>query len=832
MSDIVLRQAPRALAVKPEYIPAELRGLPRWVGWKWLEADGRWTKPPIDPKTGRYAKPNDPATWGTFEQACRAYRNGAGLAGIGLAFAGDGLVGVDLDGCRDPQTGGLADWAAEIVRRLSSYTEVSPSGTGVKIFCRGELPAPGTNKPYGWPVEIYQAGRYFTLTGHCLDDAPATVNEAPAALSWLWGRVTGGPPSGSGQNGAAAAPPSVAAGAQPVPALSDAEILALIERSAQSTRFRRLWAGEAGAYASPSQADIALCNMLAFYTGDAAQVERLFRQSGLYRPKWDKTHAADGRTYGQCTVEDALAFVRSKASYAPDFGGVGRKAGKEAHGEGGAAEPPTSPPPADPPGLSDPTPWLPLAQILDACYRAEMGDAELLAALYADRVAYDHAEKAWHVWAGHCWQRDKCGGVDNLPGRVIAAQYLYAAAEVAKTAQGKADQERVDELNKRAFALRNRNRRNNVIDMASTQPGLALSGDEWDRDPWLLAVKNGVLDLRTGELRAGAPGDYLRIQAPTAWQGSDAPAPRWERFLQEVFDGDAELVAFMQRLLGYAMTGLATEHMLPILWGKGRNGKDTLLKALAYTLGPGFADAVPEEVFTDAGRSNGGAAMPHVYKLRGLRLAWASETEEGARLKTGQVKLLTGGGILTARPLYGDLVSWQATHTAFLITNHRPHAPADDYALWQRIALIHFALSFVDEPKEPTERKRAPNLDDVLQAEAPGILAWLVRGCLAWQREGLRPPASVKEATAAYRSDEDTLGLWLSECCLIGEGYSCKAMAAYQAYVQWCEALKVKPMTGTSFGRKMTERFPKEHKSTGWEYAGFGILAEPPPPTL
>lgn len=867
---------PSTLSVTPEEIPAELRELPQWVCWRWLKRkeSETWTKPPVDPKTGGFAKPNDPGSWSTFAAAWQLYEAGGQVDGIGLMFTdGGGLVGVDLDHCRDAESGVVAPWAASMLAGLDTYAEISPSGTGLKAICRATLPdgKNGTNKPGGWPVEVYGAGRYFTMTGQRLVWARSEIRDAQPAIDALWQQIHDGPPpwldgqnaqgrrAGQAEPGQAATPSQGAktgrqktAGAHRAAqagldgsemgkdtakgpnarsrgagGFGDDDLLALVRRSAQGAKFDRLMAGDGSGYGSPSQADIALCNLLAFYTDDAAQIDRIFRQSGLYAGegravKWDAAHDAGGRTYGEMTIDDALAYVRSGGKvYDPAWRSAGAGDG---HREGGDEAPP-----ALPPGLADPIPWLPLPEIVEAYHRAEMGDAELLAALYRGRIVYDHAEKAWHVWGGHSWERDRLGQVENLPGRSIASQYMYAAAEVAKSASSQAEQERVKELNRRAFALRTRTRRNNVLDMASTQPGLAIGGEEWDTQPWLLAVKNGVIDLRTGEIRPGAPADYLRTVAPTQWQGIDTPAPRWERFLTEVFDGDGELVAFLQRLLGHGITGLSTEAVFPILWGKGRNGKDTLLNALAYALGPGFADAVPDEVFIDAGRTNGGAATPHIYRLRGLRLAWASETEEGARLKLGQVKLITGGGVITARNMYTNLVSWAPTHTLMLITNHRPHMSGDDKAIWARVKLIPFTLSFVDDPKEPNERRRDPDLAAKLQSEAPGILAWLVRGCLAWQQEGLRPPASVQAATAEYRSDEDTLGLWLSECCIVGDGYTCKAMAAYQSYSSWCETMKVRPMSGTAFGKKMGGRHAKETTRTGVIYRGMGLLSDATP---
>ena len=792
------RPRPSALPVIVENLPAELRERPQWVVWRYIWQDERddWAKIPHNAKSGRYAEPDNPKTWTTFDAALSAYQTGR-WDGLGYVFSEDDpFVGVDLDDCRNPETEVIEPWAVSLLGELDTYCEISPSGTGLKAICKGTWPVRGKRRGN---VEVYRSGRYFALTGHVRTWTRSEIVDAQAALDALWGKwnvETAKTTTGGGQ------------GAGPV-FVGDSEVIRRIEcstRRRDAEKFSRLFDGDTSGYKSASEADLALCNLLAFYSGgDAGQVDRVFQQSALYRPKWDKVHRPDGATYGAMTVAKAMERDRF---YDPNYRS-------------------DAPPPAKPPDLTAPADLPPPSHddVLAALARGELGDAELLAARWAGRIAYDHAEQGWHTWTGHCWQRDERKQVDALPGTKLAALYLASAADAAKSD----DRKQADALSERARLLWRRNRIANILHLAARQDALSLSGREWDAQPWLLAVKNGVIDLHTGDLRPGQPGDHLRTRAPTEWGGLDAPAPRWERFLSEVFDGDDDLIAFVQRLLGYAITGLSTEHVLPILWGKGRNGKDTLLKALSHALGPGFADAVPEEVFIDAGRANGGNAQPHVYKLRGLRLAWASETEEGARLKAGQVKLISGGGVLTARPLYGAPVSWEATHTVLLITNHRPHVSADDYAMWKRIVLIPFALSFVDEPKDANERQRDLNLDAKLKAEAPGILAWLVRGCLAWQSEGLRPPECVKTATESYRSDEDTLGQWLAECCIVGDNYTCRAQAAYRSYDAWCTEMHLRALTGTSFGKKISERFRKEHTRNGWQYVGIGLLTDQSP---
>lgn len=465
--------------------------------------------------------------------------------------------------------------------------------------------------------------------------------------------------------------------------------------------------------------------------------------------------------------------------------------------------------------------WLALEKILDACERGETGDAELLAARYAGRIAYDHSEHKWYCFESHAWRTDRTRSVANLLANEIAAQYLFAAAQVQKRG-GKGELDLSRALTRRADVLRSRRRIDNALERAKSQPALALSGHEWQRDPLLLACANGVLNLRASafEFRAGEPGDRLRTVIPTEWQGFDAPAPRWELFLREIL-GDRELVAFVQRLFGYALAGQVTEHILPILYGEGRNGKDTLLETLAHVLGE-IASPVGGEVLIDNAR-NPGSATPHLVALRHLRLAWVSETNEGARLNAAQVKQLTGGGTITARPLYGEPITYKPTHTLLLVTNHRPHANADDYALWSRVLLVPFNQRFVDEPRADNEHARDYRLAEKLKSEAPGILAWLVRGCGAWQRAGLLPPATIRAATAEYREREDTLAEFIDERCVSAPQVRVRAGELYAAYKEWAEKNGYAAMSGRAFGDRLAKRYGKTRTEMGVLYSGIGL---------
>jgi putative DNA primase/helicase len=222
-------------------------------------------------------------------------------------------------------------------------------------------------------------------------------------------------------------------------------------------------------------------------------------------------------------------------------------------------------------------------------------------------------------------------------------------------------------------------------------------------------------------------------------------------------------------------------------------------------------------------RQSGGPTSDIIY-LRGKRLVWISETDEGRRLNAGRVKWLSGGDTLTGRGNYDRRqISFRPSHKLILLTNHRPHADASDYALFQRLHLIPFTLSFVDDPQRPKERKADKGLLEKLKAEGPGILAWLVRGCLAWQKEGLNPPETVKAATKAFQEEEDLIGQFISEKCTLGPGLEVQAGTLFTAYQEWTEKNGLKAFSGVKFGREIRNRFDS-YKDRNTFYTGVDLL--------
>lgn len=457
----------------------------------------------------------------------------------------------------------------------------------------------------------------------------------------------------------------------------------------------------------------------------------------------------------------------------------------------------------------------------------ETGDANMLERLHHDRLRYDHETEKWYIWRGNFWQEDKIGIVKKVLSGHIRAQYFGVAARLAGNAANADEaaekmlyENLIEACQSRARAVCNIGKKKRVLEEAQTN--LAMQGRAWDNIPNLLACPNGTIDLRTGQLRPGRPSDYLRTVSPTTYTGLETPAPRFERFIAEIFDHNQEMVCFMQRLLGYGITGLSTEHKLPIFYGEeGRNGKDTLLETLSTVLGGGLASTGSQDLLIAGKSAAVGSASPHLMDLQGARLKWVSETAEGASLNANQVKQLTGGGKIKARPLHGQMIEFAPTHLLLMLTNHKPRIPSGgDAALWARLLLIPFLMRFVENPSKPNERPRDPYLKVKLAEEASGILAWLVRGAMQYHQEGLNPPDSVLAATDTYQNEEDLFSQFIEQDCLIGPHYTIGSTSLYEAFRESTGSF----MSQTKFGRKMAQKgIDKVRANSGMIYQGIGL---------
>lgn len=474
-------------------------------------------------------------------------------------------------------------------------------------------------------------------------------------------------------------------------------------------------------------------------------------------------------------------------------------------------------------------------EIFQALFDNEDGDARLYIKIHKGRHCFDHSVSRWYVYHKHFWKEDIIEQTTASIQKVIDAYALEAqrqafarlgAEKVGKKETANSHKAKEEALFKRIRTLQTKKRKENILHLAKVgENSLGTTGSQWDRDLMSLGCLNGVIDLKTGEHLPGKPEDYIKTFAQTEWKGLNAPCPTWEKFLEEVFI-EKELIDYIQRLLGYGITGKTISHIIVILWGIGRNGKGTLLETLKFVLGNLVYKAESELLLDQRFQRISGAPNSGILALRGKRLVYVSETSEGRQLNTSRIKELVGGDTLNARALYAKHhVEFQPTHLLLLLTNHKPHAPAGDYALWQRVNLIPFTLSFVNNPEKINERQADPNLPDKLKDEAPGILAWLVRGCLEWQRQGLNSPEIVTAATKAYRREEDLIGHFIADRCVVEKNIQVKAGELYHEYKAWAESMGHKRMSGTRFGKEMKERFDS-YKTNYTFYTGIGLLQE------
>lgn len=439
----------------------------------------------------------------------------------------------------------------------------------------------------------------------------------------------------------------------------------------------------------------------------------------------------------------------------------------------------------------------------------DAGNGEYFARMYGDRVRYDHRRRRWLMWDRHRWSDDADGEIRRLAKLAVRHRLLSTTKIEDLTRRGQAA--------KFAIQSEHRQRLDALLAQAQTEPPITDAGKHWDRDPLLFGAQNGILDLRTGRLRDGRPEDRITLHTAIGFDAK-AACPRWLRFLDEVFGADVELIDFIQRAVGYSLTGLTTEQCLFLCYGTGANGKSVFLRVLRMLAGLHAFNA-PFSLFEMHSRS----AIPNdLAALVNRRLVTSSETNEGTRLNEARVKALTGCDPITARFMRAEFFTFEPVAKYWLAVNHKPSVADDSHGFWRRVRLIPFTRRFSGPAADQS-------LTDTLQTELPGILAWAVRGALAWQERGLPAPAAVHAATETYRLESDPLAAFIDGRCVVAEGVSVASSQAFKAYLAWGGEQGMRErelLTSTLFGKRMSERFEKKHASSGNRYLGVGLLSD------
>lgn len=748
-------------------IPAELKRLPNWICWRGFpqprpDDPDHIGKIPINPKTGGKAQSNNPDTWTDFDTALKASEQ---FTGVGFMFGNSPFFGVDIDGI-EPDIREFLDGGngivSEFIHALRSYAELSPSGKGIHIICRGELPKGARHRGN---VEMYDSGRFFTVTGNNIGEYTAVEN-CTEAIKPLHEKYLGGARSEPAQRVIQTAP---------LPC-SVSEVLEAASRAKNGSRFQALYAGNCSEYTSQSEADMAFCNMLAFWTGrNAALMDEIFRNSGLMRDKWDRRQS--GSTYGALTIQKACEQCGNVYQPPVKFR---VKIGSRAS-ESGAAEP--------------------KLYTFD-----DMGNAERFLDLFGEDFRYNYTDKTFLYWDDCRWATD----LDGVAKRA-ADKAIDEMRQESEWYESSGDSDTAKAFAKHIKASRSAKSKENML--KEIQHHILIMPFQLDKHKMAFNVPNGTLSLKSGQL-VPAKRDYFITKFSPVEFTDNADCPMWRRFLDDIFGGDKELIRYIQKAVGYSMTGDTSEQCVFFLYGTGRNGKSTFLDVLREIFGDYVSNIQPETIMVKNSMGNG--INSDIARLKGARMVTTVEPNEGVRLNEGLIKQLTGDDAVTARKLYGNEFEFKPEFKLWMATNHKPIIRGTDDGIWRRIHMIPFTVQI---PVDKVDRQ----LKSKLEREYPAILRWAVEGCLLWQREGLKQPRAVLDMTREYRREMDVISGFLDDRCEVGEGFSAKSSELYAAYSAWCEANTEFKMSNTKFSVEMEKRFSKVAKKTGKYFLGLKL---------
>ncbi len=743
-----------------EYIPQELKQLNHWVCWK-AELDetrpGKIRKIPVNAKTGGQAQSNNRETWADYQTALAASVN---FNGVGFMF-GDGYFGVDIDGVEDAiedYKNGIEDSNIiyEFIHTLCSYSEYSISGKGIHIICKGALPPAGRRKNN---VEMYSEGRFFIMTGKLAAEY-LDITDCSETIKTLHEKYIGGgkePTTG------------IVRGEQLN--LSEADVIKLASASRQGAMFSDLYDGNWQSYfQSQSEADMSFCNMLAFWCGRDEQImDHIFRSSGLMRTKWDRKQS--GSTYGLLTIAKAVRECRTvyepKAEYSIKIGAAKLEEKK--------------------------------LYTFD-----DTGNAERFSDTFQESIKYSYINKAWYYYDGRKWCSDNTGSVKRMSDEVIEEMRHDLKRYIGNISDAEDEEEIEKQFMKHLKYSRSSKAKNAMI--RETEHRLPVLPEQMDKHSGLLNTLNGTINLKNGELLAH---DHKRLISKMACveYTDKIDYPLWEAFLNDIFHHDQELIRYVQKAVGYSLTGSTQEQCAFFCYGTGRNGKSTFIDTIGDILGDYAVNVQPETLMV---KNQGSGANSDIARLKGARFVTSVEPNEGMRLNEGLLKQLTGGDRVTARFQYGSEFEFTPEFKLWMGTNHKPIIRGTDTGIWRRVHLIPFMVQI---PENKIDRR----LKYKLKAELPGILKWAVDGCLLWQQEGLKKPKAVEDAVKEYKGEMDVLSAFVEACCQTGAGEE-KSGSLYQAYSKWAEENNEYRMSSTKFGIEMSKQFEKTRRKDSFYY--------------
>lgn len=516
---------------------------------------------------------------------------------------------------------------------------------------------------------------------------------------------------------------------------------------------------------------MAFCSMLAFWCQkDIAMMDRIFRQSQLMRDKWDEKHGRD--TYGNITLQKAVESCKDTYS-------------------------PTVPREDD----FSVTIGKPKLYGFD-----DTGNTERFTDMFGGKIGYYYTDKKWMLYDKIKWVYDTTGFINRLIDRSVEAMKQEAAYYEQQDADMKEQFDR--------HCKKSRSHHAKTAIEKEAQHYVPIAPNYLDRNKMLLNSPAGVIDLNTFEVRPATPQDYFTKSVNANFDKS-AKCPLWDKFLETIFDHDKDLIRYVQKAVGYSLTGSTAEQCAFFLYGTGRNGKSTFIDVIRELFGDYARNIQPETIMV----RNNNAINSDIARLKGARLVTTVEPNEGLKLNEGLLKQLTGGDIITARKLYAEEFEFKAEFKLWMATNHKPIIRGTDLGIWRRVHMIPFTVVI---PENEVDRQ----LTEKLMEELDGIFVWALRGLAMYHREGLKMPHAVQQAVDEYKKEMDVVSRFLDECTEKAFAKSVKASDLYQVYTNWCSQYGEYQMSNTKFGKEIMQKYERVRRNDGMYYVGMELNGE------
>ena len=758
-------------------IPLELRELRQWGLYRrtWNEEKQKYDKEPMNPHNGYKGRSNDESTWSDFQTALSAMER---FKADGLAFYfKPPYIGIDLDDIGDDLERYLeGDIENNIVyvfmNATKTYAEVSMSGKGIHLIGKGEIP--GERRRKG-DVEMYTDGRFFAITGNFFGNNDEINEIPPIQMDFLYKRylddgkiIQGNFRKSDWVDGND---------------LSVADIIQAASASKTGNRFKLFMdGGWEQLYESQSEADLAFANMLAFWSAaDFEKMDEIFRMSAMMRDKYDRKTGKT--TYGISLLNKAIS--ESSNHY------TGKKIDDS---------------------YSLKIPGITSDEMKQKKFypHDDTGNAERFVDVFGEISRFSYVNKIWYFYNGKNWEVDNGGVVRKWID--LTVDMLKNEPVTVPEGTSEDDKKKFIEA-KEKFVRRTRNNAGKEAMMREVKHNIAVLPEEFDQDDMLFNTQNGFIDLSNGVIHEHEI-DKMFTRISNVEYTDKTDCPRWELFLEQVFDTDKELIKYVQKAVGYSLSASTREQVMFFLYGNGRNGKSVFLEIINEIMGTYGMSMQADSLMVKRGGSNG--HNEDIARLNGARLVTSSEPNEGVRLDEGLIKQLTGGDVVSASFKGGHVFDYKPQYKIWVATNHKPIIRGNDDGIWRRLPLIPFTVQI---PIEKVDK----NLVSKLRLELPGILNWAVEGCLMWQREGLTPPETIQKATMDYRKEMDVIGSFIEECCEVGSGLKIGATEVYKVYDKWAKEMNEHNFSQTQFGKKMADRFEKKKSDGKMIYKGITL---------